>query len=95
MKTPPEIVTGTEPQPPPAVVCSALLAAKYCRRDELLRSVWSIMRDISDHGDEAKMSDEDLAVWGEVTAHSAIQARLNAALKSQQAANDPSSAARP
>lgn len=70
------------------VACSALLAAKYRRRDELIRSVWSIMREISDHDDEAKMSAEDLAVWGEVTVHSAIQSRLDAVLKSQQAANE-------
>lgn len=73
-----------------AVACSALLAAKYRRRDELLRSVWSIMRAISDHNDESPMSDEDLDVWGDVTKHSAIQSRLDAALKSQQAANDGS-----
>jgi len=58
-------------------VPSPLLEAKYRRRDELLRSVWSIMRDLSDHHDETEMSDEDLAVWDKVTRHSAIQSRIS------------------
>jgi hypothetical protein len=50
------------------------------RRDRLMLEVWSVMRDISDHHVEMSMTDEDLAVWGSVTSHSAIQRRLDDAV---------------
>jgi len=49
------------------------------RRDDLIRNLWLVLRDLSDHHigtPPREMSDEDLKLWGAVTEHSAVQSRL-------------------
>ena len=66
---------NTQPVTAPAVASGDLLPTQRRRRDELIRLVWMIMRDLSDHGAD-QMTYEDLDVWGAVTKHSAVQSRL-------------------
>lgn len=46
------------------------------RRDDLIRELWVVFRDISDY-ELTCISSEDLNLWGLVTAHRAVQGRLS------------------
>ena len=43
------------------------------RRDQLIRDMWRVFRDLSDVRSPDDFTDEDLNIWTAVTAHSAIQ----------------------
>ncbi len=50
-------------------------SALRTKRDEAVRGLWLVLREVSDNPEE--MSDEDLTLFEKVTIHSAIQNRIN------------------
>jgi len=51
-----------------------VLQAKL-QKDKAIVALWNTFRDLSDHGEDA-LTESDLALWGYVTGHDAVQSRL-------------------
>jgi hypothetical protein len=71
------------------------IAALQKERDYLIRRVWSVMAKLCDELKEDLMTDEDLAVWTPVTAHSAVQSKLDTAPAGWAGAQPPTSPEEP
>jgi hypothetical protein len=46
------------------------------RRNDAIRLLWCIFRELSDVVEPEDITDEDMTLWGLVTSHSAVQDRL-------------------
>lgn len=60
----------------------------YKKRDALIRELWVVFSDLSDPVEPDAWTDEDIALWGKVTLHSAVQGPLESAFKKENSAKE-------
>jgi len=67
----------------------AQLAELFQRRDEWIRQLWLVFRDMSDVLEAEEFDEADLDLWERVTNHGAVQSRLRGNVDQETDHTDP------